>query len=814
MVSVLTHDADEDVKLSKHIVGNALVVHRAEGMSENAKVLALDVAEDDEHDLVVVDLPAGIPMSVWDSLAGMLPRSRRRGLRLVIGGRSPETSALAGQWLAERLRRTVIAPYGAVIVGAGGALLVESGPGSGWLRFEPGRRPRWHAKRFPRPDWESKATEQLTATSSLGVAEPLPGGMWLRPVGFDERVDPYRSALVSLMACQPDVLTLVVGSPDAPPLSVDDMARQWSYLPDDVRPAARFVQYGRLSTGRDTTSGQALADLLRADVSWYTGLPIGNGPTPMVCTVGQDGRLGWWQYAREISYGPGNDGAPVLLSHRPPLPGLREISPAVYWYSPDAVVEVVQSGLLVRPPTGGDGTEAARMVTADPTVHTVSFDTSNVATADRMRLLAADLVARLEPVNRQATRVVPAAALAAPRADVRIHDHAPSPAGHRHSAPALLMNSPTEWILPMDSDGPTTRLTVAQRHHTALQPPAPPMRLESGAVPSGDRTTADPPVARGQAWPGGPAPVPLGPPSPDAIPPEPDRHGGSEDDVATPATTVPAAASVVTPTAVTGIAPTPEPRAAAVLPKDGVDEERSWLRTALGAEFGTLSNAVARVLSQHPGFQGALKQSSSGDVLTDAVAVRLYVTDRGAAVDDALRSATVGAHVPLARCVVSGLTRLPSHRGPAFLAALATSTAFTLYRAHPVVTEWGFLHTLAKPSAGLGGNTDIVVWSMTGRRTKLLEPDGGPDDRVLFVPGTRFKVLQLTEPDEDQRGLILMRELTVAETDENHPDTDRVSLDDLALTTIHRELEKLAAPAESQAGGASLARFESLPGLR
>ena len=93
---------DGPIKLSKHTVGNALVVHPATGMTPASQELALRVAPDGEHDLVVVDLPPGLPISMWESVAALLPR-HRQGVRLVINGRSRETTALAGQWLSERL---------------------------------------------------------------------------------------------------------------------------------------------------------------------------------------------------------------------------------------------------------------------------------------------------------------------------------------------------------------------------------------------------------------------------------------------------------------------------------------------------------------------------------------------------------------------------------------------------------------------------------------------------------------------------------------------------------------------------------------
>jgi hypothetical protein len=259
----------------------------------------------------------------------------------------------------------------------------------------------------------------------------------------------------------------------------------------------------------------------------------------------------------------------------------------------------------------------------------------------------------------------------------------------------------------------------------------------------------------------------------------------------------------------------PRPEGAALLPPHGLEEEREWLRTALAGQYGTMSNAVARVLAEHPGFQGELSRNSA-EVLTDAVAVRLYLSPHGAVVDRDLRSGEVGAHVPVARCVVAGLSRLPSHRGPSMFTVSPGPEQWALYRAHSLLTEWGFLNAFAGPYANLDGDTDVLVWSISGRRTRLLEPDGDPvEDRVVFVPGTGFKILELTEPGERTRGLILLREIAPSEIDETgRVDPHRTALDDLALRSLRQELERWAgSQPQRKIGRKAAARFGALPGL-
>ncbi|WP_406634970.1 hypothetical protein [Amycolatopsis sp. WGS_07] len=790
----------DDGALEKKTVGNALVVHLAEGMTGEAQSLALGVAADPEHDLVVVDLPVDSPIAMWESVAKALPR-RRRGVRLVIGGRSRETTALAGQWLAERINRPVLAPDGSVIPSAGGALFVHAGRGGGWVRFRPGRPPSWEAKRFPRPAWDSGIAAELTPTSSRGVAEPLPGGLWVRPVGFDAPQRHHRTALISRMPAQHDTMTIVLGCPGCPPLALDDAARLWVQLPEKVRAKARFVQYGPLAVPGEATVGQALADLLGKPVAFYAGVPVGSPQMPTLQTVLFDGRFGWRPFVTELGYEPGAP-MPELLSHRPPVHGLDQISPAVYWYSPDAVVEVVQSGLLVRPPQDGPSTAAVREITLDAAVHNLTFDAPDEHSVPRMRLLAEDLLGRLDERTRRMSRVLPAAALLAERARPRVAARAMEAIEAGQPVPVAetpaVVEAPVAVVAPVVAEAPV-----------AYQPAAPaalgiaaPTEVPEAIVPAEAPDAAEPPPAKVSAAP------PAAPPVPRIVSPKP-----AEPPVAKPPEK-PAARP-----AELRFQETPGAESTALLPKRGADKERQWLRKSLGAEFGLMSNTVARILSEHPGFQGVLSTSSSAEVLTDAVAVQLYLSPKGSTIDAGLRRGANGPHVPVARCVVAGLSRLPSHRGPATFATELPPSAWPLLNSRKVLTEWGFLNALTQPSSTVDGGTDVLVWSITGRRTKLLEPsEGGVENRVLFVPGTSFKVLETREPAAGERGAVLLRELTASEIDETgRVANDRASLDELAMNSLRQTMRTWAEAGEDLVRTVmdeqAAERFGALPGL-
>lgn len=797
--------------LSKRVIGNATVVHLPDRMSEQAKAMAHWLARDPHHDLVVVDLPPGSPVALWEAVAKVLPRSRR-GVRLVVGGRARETTALAGQWLAERLGRSVVAHDGAAQPAARGGLFVHSGRGTGWVRFQAGKSPRWEAKRFPQPRWDSEVFADDLPTSARGVAEPIPGGMWIRPVDAESRQREHRRLLVTRLPCSDDVVTIVIGCPGSPPVTLDDIARLWIRISPEVRERIRFAQFGPVALPQGTALGQALADLFGEPLACYNGLPIASPAGADVFTVDDGGDIGWHTFAQELGYSPAGDGEPELpklLSHRPPVEGVPEIAPAVYWYAPDAVIEVVQSGLWIRRPVEGANAAAVRAARTDRGMHTLTFEAEPGTGGERMRMLAWDVRERLDPRTRGLSRLLASHQIESPvtvlvGAALAELDSAPRAEVSARAAVAVL-----EPALPsagLDSSGEGTWLDATTRT-VALAPSPAPETPGVEAVPSASEATPEVPQSPPMALRlesgvlAGPEPVdvPLVLPGPESEPVDaPLELAGTTADAA-PAT----------------VQATPDPAASAMLPEVGVGQERDWLRHTLGAEYGLQANAVSRILSEHPGFQGALRKSKA-DVLTDAVAVRLHLSQPGAEIDIALRTNVAGPHVPFARCVVSGLNRLPSHRGAAIFAASPTAGQLAVYDRQVVLTEWSFVHALTAPCAAQEGDTDVAIWSMSARRTKLLEPAAeSVPDRVVFVPGTSFKVLSMTPPSAGERGQILLRELTAGEiTEDGRVDVRRGVLDDMAVTSLTEQLAQWsAATPERRVGEAAAGRFGALPGL-
>lgn len=404
------------VAVQQHVVGNALVLHLLPKISPEAQSVGLEVPADQDRDIVVLDVAGQSDVGVWAAAAAILP-FRRRGIRLIVCGIAPEHAALAGQWLAQRLRRSVTVAHGPVLRAAGGTLFVHSDPDSGWVRHQRNREPVWESKRFPVPAWEAAANAHRT-TSATAVIEPLPGGVWLHDTRNQPSVREHWTRLVTKLPCAPDLMAVVLGCPGTPALAHDDIARFWRDLPAEQRPHTRFVQYGPIEglTG-GASFGQFLADLVDHPVHCLAGLPVGNPETATVRTVHPDGRLGWPVYVTELTFQPRDNEAkapvPEVIAYRSPEMLAEELSPLVHWYANDAVVEVVPSGLWMRPAGEPAGADVVRSDPARPETHAVVFDDSEPARASRMRSLALDLMARLDPAIREVSRLAPMSAVLA-----------------------------------------------------------------------------------------------------------------------------------------------------------------------------------------------------------------------------------------------------------------------------------------------------------------------------------------------------------------------------------------------------------------
>ncbi|OZM72136.1 hypothetical protein CFN78_16485 [Amycolatopsis antarctica] len=877
-------------------MGRAMVVHRRGHMSEVAQSLAWSIAEDPDNDIVVLDLPDNCPVWMWEAVATSLPK-RRRGLRLVVGARSHGMTAMTGQWLSERLRRTVYAPDGMVVRGTAGTLFVHSGPESGWVRFTPGKAPRWEAKRFPRPRWEGIAVDHPWPTSSGGVAEPIPGGVWLRSMHTAPGTQDHRRLLAQAMLVQRDRLAVVLGCPGSVPLPLDDIARLWVNLPPEARRDVRFVRFGPLNLPPGVSVGQAIADVVDQPVIVSQGMPLEGVDGSVVRIVHPNGALGWRPFVRELGFNPrrmtgGVATLPTVLDYDTPLEGLPEISSGVFQYTPDAALEVVQGGLWLRPAEGAVQSEAVRATPLDPAHFWFVYDCQSEAVSSRMRTLAQDVIARLDAdiqpfcrllpassiacgaVRRTAERLGRAGGVAMPAVDRMSDGHSaaagradlvwegdqpavPAEVGATHTGSGLVRERAAEVATHSDVGLESTdeddtavgqvakagaeertatavadvgsiaeRLAPDQGAQAAARPlpsPAhesePTERISTAGKPAGQRRSTAPPLAAAAGvrlestldYDDASLDLGLG-------------HDGLDDHDESDTTDTETAGSKIeashndgplaTERKTVGVRPqpVPEPEAAALLPATGIEKERAWLRRTLSRQFDNLSTSAGRLLSEQPGLRS---QGHDRDVITDLVALRLYLSEEGETLDEALHTATVGPHVPFARCVVAGLRRLGTHRGRVSLRAQVEPEHLDWYQDNPRFADWSFVNCLPTGPGNWPGNCDIDIWSLSGRRTTGLEPQAsGLDERVIFPPGTRFKLLGMERADTpDGRHRIVLRECGAAEAgDDDGVNAAALHYDDMATVGLERVADT---PGFSGATppDATVARLSSLPGL-
>jgi hypothetical protein len=492
-------------------------------------------------------------------------------------------------------------------------------------------------------------------------------------------------------------------------------------------------------------------------------------------------------YARELAYEPRSGlstkaRTPTILSYRAPVVLGEPVAPMVYRYTDDAVVEIVQSGLWVRPPEVPRHADLIRARPADPAGHAVVVDDAVPAVVPRLRALADDLVARLDDATRERSmlHLASAVAVTATRPAQPAGGALPDGATYRFTAADLMLDRLAEQI-----HGPTVALPVwSGRNRPAAEPVTPETTVAppvSGDIPLWQPGVAEPAIPSRRATPAGSRQPPPSLTADVAF-----RVLNSLQSVATDQ--------------VLRFQKDPPPASRGIPGEDGLVAERKWLREELRQEFDAAAGAVSRVLASHAGFH------AGEETMTDAVAVRLYLSPVAAGLDAALRGGEPGPQVSFARCVAAGLARLPTHRGLAMLRADLSAADLAAISARRTLTEWGFTNALTEPAAGLQGSVDILIWSMTGRRTRLLEfGDGtGVPARVLFRPGTRFKVLETT------RQRLLLRELSPDEPDRGH-----VPFDDLAASSLQRAAEQWTVSGSPTAAldPAAAERFGRVPGL-
>ncbi|MGW2013563.1 hypothetical protein [Streptomyces sp. NPDC001927] len=214
----------------------------------------------------------------------------------------------------------------------------------------------------------------------------------------------------------------------------------------------------------------------------------------------------------------------------------------------------------------------------------------------------------------------------------------------------------------------------------------------------------------------------------------------------------------------------PTPRAAARIVSAGgrgIARDRLRLMSLYGDRFRRAMSGVGAAL---PKEWAALDSRRALDVSAraDLAAVRLYLDEEWAWVDPMMLAGEPGVHMPLARCVASGLRRLPAYRGPAIVRTGVAGSLVEWYRQNPLAVDHGFWQAASSPAVLGAGGPGYVVWSLTGRRTDSVDPYA--TGRLVFTPGTRFKVLKVVDALDGRGARVMLREMfpwETAETIEN-----------------------------------------------
>ncbi|MEU3608555.1 hypothetical protein AB0E83_24395 [Streptomyces sp. NPDC035033] len=877
------------VPMAASRAGDALLVHPRDALDDRSRAFAAGLPPDEGNALVVLDLPADSGRAAWRQVASLL-EELEGPLRMVPGRPPDEDTRTVGQWFADRLGRTVLLPDGTLRVARGGALYVAAEEGSGWLRFSPDASPVRVSQRYPAPVWEPLVPERPWRVSERTVVEPLPAGMWVRVTADAPDLAAHRQRLVAAVQPRRDLLPVAVGSPGGEPVPLRDVARYWDSVRIAARPLVRFFQYGPVDAARPEPLGQSLADLLDRPVDCFNGLPSGTWHRTETHVLDGDGKETWHAFAQEVRFHPRTaPGAPapapkVLAHRRPPTDG-DEVAPGTYALESGAVLEVVQSGLWVRPAAVPEGAEAVRALPPDP--HRASLLHSVVPpdSERRLRELAHRVLLDLDAETRALSLVLPAPGPAAPEDDRspggtvpglppsvpdpdtearRPAGPPPVPAGTVASSSPRTVSAAAGGLLPPRPvpDGLPEPTAEAAGRFAAAVPPAPedppdrtgpagtegPPAPAAGVTPAArlgpgttGREAASASLPAGEAGPGAAGPEgagpsterpdePAGPPgAPSAAGPVPVLLTGDDallnglvdpagEEERTGAPAVPGApversSSLPVPSpAPSGVRvqPVPPSGTRTVAETDELDPARAELRTSFGADYDTAAGSVLRTLSEVPGLRGP---SGDGErAVADLTAARLYLTGTMPELDRELRAGTPGTRPGTARCVVAGLRRLPSYRGAAIMRTDLGDAEFAWFRGRTTVVDWSLTTALIRVDPSQQGNTDLLFWAATARRTALL--DRAFPTRVVFLPETRFTVLAVRE--DGGRRSVWLREAAAGEAAAEGGGTGGLqAADQAALVGLEQAVEKWAADTGRPSGrpAASLPYRPTAPGL-
>ncbi|WP_285753478.1 hypothetical protein [Lentzea sp. NBRC 105346] len=188
------------------------------------------------------------------------------------------------------------------------------------------------------------------------------------------------------------------------------------------------------------------------------------------------------------------------------------------------------------------------------------------------------------------------------------------------------------------------------------------------------------------------------------------------------------------------------------------EADRDAVRRALGERYAPHAATVCRLLAQRD--EGQEDPQAFEAMVTDLTALVACLSQDEEMVVETLRMGRLGRLRPYVSCVVSSLSRLPSFAGVTACWGGSGPTGPRRYRTGDILVDHGLLDTIANPVQRVGGQIEYVVWSVSGRRVEVTDRVAiSTQERVIFPPGTAFRVLAVVEAEDDQPMQVMLQEV-------------------------------------------------------
>lgn len=286
-------------------------------------------------------------------------------VRLVVPGvGNPDASGqVPAAVLAEHAGFEVLAPAGRLEQIPGGTLFADEG----WRRFGAGssssdggggQHDSAVGRRLPTPRWQPAVDSMADGGSAAGLLHtPIPAGLWVYPDAPDQPA-PGRDDPAYAIPVDADRPVLLVGRPGVSAPDPDAVVAVADALPSALRGCLNVVPYGPGATVSAQVC-EMLAQRWACIVTMDTGVPTLHHDNRLVPVVVEPEDVGRWAPPiPQLAFAP--SGQPSPAGSVDFLVGLDRVEPDTYQLTSQWVVEVVQSGVWLRPPLSGELAPAVR----------------------------------------------------------------------------------------------------------------------------------------------------------------------------------------------------------------------------------------------------------------------------------------------------------------------------------------------------------------------------------------------------------------------------------------------------------------------